>query len=68
MVSLACSEAECSATPDTCKIVFHHVLCYTNTILLCHVLPHQKVQTYVTSKNITSIDVEFEYSEVEYIA
>jgi hypothetical protein len=32
------------------------------------VLPYQKVQTYVTSKVITSIDVEFEYLEVEYIA
>jgi hypothetical protein len=37
-------------------------------MLLCHVLPHQKVQTYVTSKIITSMDVELEYLEVEYIA
>jgi hypothetical protein len=37
-------------------------------MLLCHVLHHQKVQTYVTSKITTSTDVEFEYLEVEYIA
>jgi hypothetical protein len=57
-----------SATPATCnkyKIVSHHVL-YSH--MLCHMLPHQKVQTYVTSKITTSTDVEFEYLEVEYIA
>ena len=37
-------------------------------MLLCNVLPHQKVQTYVTSKITTSIDIELEYLEVEYIA
>jgi hypothetical protein len=37
-------------------------------MLLCHVLPHQKVQTYVTSKITTSINVELGYLEVEYIA
>jgi hypothetical protein len=31
-------------------------------------LPYQKVQTYMTSKITTYIDVEFEYLEVEYIA
>jgi hypothetical protein len=36
-------------------------------MLLCHVLPHQKVQTYVTSKITTSTDVEFVYLVVEYI-
>jgi hypothetical protein len=72
MVSLACSEAERAARRQILvnhyKIVSHHVLCCTVTCLLCYVLPHQKVQINVTSKITTSIDVELEYLEVEYIA
>ena len=44
----------------TCCAVQSHVVMPRATIL--------KVQTYVTSKITTSIDVELEYLEVEYIA
>ena len=59
-----------SATPDTCKLL--RLCLITCSAEQSHVIMPRatlsKVQTYMTSKITTSIDVELEYLEVEYIA